>query len=234
MRISTNDKLIARQTKIARYATFGGLALLLGSLVLSFNGAYIGPAYAALLAGFALAYFGSMLAHKWIREPRGDHALGKALKGFDNKHHLYNYLLPANHVLLGPAGLMIFRIKPHDGNVTYSKGKWQRPWQWTRLFGGMGQEPLGDPIRELSLDLLKMKQLISSKIENVANVPIEGYVVFTDPRVRLSLDDSSISVVRAEELKDTVRKNKRGIVLAPQLQDDLERILDETANAKAA
>ena len=30
MRLTTNQKLIERQSKLARYATFGGLAILLG------------------------------------------------------------------------------------------------------------------------------------------------------------------------------------------------------------
>jgi hypothetical protein len=87
MRLITNDKLIARQSKIARYATFGALAILLGSLVTSFNTAYIVLAYGTLFVGMALAYVGSSLGYKWVKEPRADQALAKALKGFDNKHH---------------------------------------------------------------------------------------------------------------------------------------------------
>ncbi|MGE5263327.1 MAG: nuclease-related domain-containing protein, partial [Acidobacteriota bacterium] len=119
MRLITNDKLIERQAKIARYATFGGLAVLLGSLVTSFSGNFpIVVAYGLLFVGFGLAYVGAMLANKWIKEPRADNALAKALKGLDNKNQLYNYLLPANHVLLTPTGLLVFKVKSNDGKIT--------------------------------------------------------------------------------------------------------------------
>src|SRR5574337_631385 len=149
MRLTTNTKLIERQSRIARYATFGGLGVLLISLISSFVSIEnILFSYISLFVGLMLAYTGSTLANKWIREPRADNALTKALKGFDNKHHLYNYLLPASHVLTTPNNLVVFRVKPHDGSIRFEDGKWKRPRKFSRIFGGMGQEQLGDPVAE--------------------------------------------------------------------------------------
>lgn len=235
MRLSTNDKLIERQAKIARYATFGGLAILLGSLVLSFTNSIANNillAYVALAIGFFLAMIGSALATKWIKEPRADKALEKALKGFDNKHHLYNYLLPVDHVLLTPTGLIVFKVKHHDGAISYRDGKWKRAWSWSRLFGGMGQEGLGNPTKELENEIAVMRQFLADKIENPALVPIDGYVVFTDPRVQLSIDEPGLPVVKTDDLKDTLRKNKRGAMLSPKLLEQIEQTLNTEANAK--
>jgi hypothetical protein len=235
MRVNTNDKLIERQAKIARYATFGGLAILLASLVTSFTGNFpIIVAYALLFFGFSLAYVGAMLANKWIKEPRADHALAKALKGFDNKYHLYNYLFPASHVLLTPSGLLIFRVKSNDGKITCLNDRWSAPFRWSRLFGGMGQDPLGNPSSDLRDDLAKMKKLLAEKVDEAAMVPIDGYVVFSDPRAELYIDNCSVPIVRVEDLKDTLRKSKRGPVLQQKLLDDLDRTLNEQADAKAA
>jgi hypothetical protein len=235
MRVNTNDKLVERQAKIARYATFGGLAILLASLVTSFTGNFpIIVAYALLLVGFSLAYVGSILANKWIKEPRADHALAKALKGFDNKYHLFNYLLPASHVLLTPSGLLIFRVKSNDGKITCLNDRWSTPFRWTRLFGGMGQDPLGNPSSDLRDDIAKMKKLLADRVEGAAMVPIDGYVVFSDPRAELYIDNCSVPIVRVEDLKDTVRKAKRGPILQQKVLDDLERVLNEQADAKAA
>ncbi len=233
MRLSTNDKLIERQSKIARYATFGGLAVLLASLVTSFTGNFpIIVAYGLLVVGFVLAYVGAMLANKWIKEPRADAALAKALKGFDNKYHLYNYLLPANHVLLAPSGLILFKVKPNDGNIAVQGAKWQTPFRWSRLFGGMGQEPLGDPAADLRADIEKIRKLLVDKVENAGMVPIDGYVVFTDPKANLTVDNPPVPVVTVQDLKDTLRKSKRGPMLPPKLLDDLQKALDEEAEAK--
>ncbi len=235
MRVNTNDKLIDRQGKIARYATFGGLAILVASLITSFTGNFpITVAYALLFLGFSLAYVGALLANKWIKEPRADHALAKALKGFDNKYHLYNYLLPAAHVFLTPSGLLIFRVKSNDGKITCLNDRWSSPFRWSRLFGGMGQDPLGNPAVDLSNDIAKMKKLLADKVEGAAMVPVDGYVVFSDPRAELYIDNCSAPIVRVQDLKDTLRKTKRGPVLQQQLLDDLDRALNEQANAKAA
>ncbi|MBI5301687.1 MAG: NERD domain-containing protein [Chloroflexi bacterium] len=234
MRTTTNEKLIARQVKIARYTTFGSLGILLGSLVIVniSNANYIAFAYATLLVGFMLAYVGSTLGNAWIKEPRADHALERALKGFDNKHHLYNFLLPAAHVLVTPLGVLVFLVKNQDGAITCQNGKWNRKWHWGRLIGGMGQAALGDPIRELDRDVTKMKEFITSQVANGALVPVDGYVVFSDPRVKLDVDDAALPVVRADDLKETLRKVKRGAPLANELQNKLASVLDETANGK--
>jgi hypothetical protein len=233
MRLTTNEKLIERQSKLARYATFGGLAILLGSLIASFNNTLpIAVAYGLLFVGFVLAYIGAVLANKYIKEPRADQALEKALKGFDNKNHLYNFVLPVLHVLLTPTGLIVFRVKPQDGPVSCHGETWRRPFQWSRLFGGMGQEGLGNPAADLRADIAKLKAWLADKIDDPALVPIDGYVVFTDPRVQLTVEEPTVPVVRVEDLKDTLRKGKRGAPLAPAVYDNLQKVLDEEANAK--
>ncbi|MDE3089392.1 MAG: NERD domain-containing protein [Chloroflexota bacterium] len=235
MRLTTNDKLIERQSKIARYATFAGLAILVGSLITSFNNTFpIAIAYALLFVGFVLAYIGAVLANKYVKEPRADHALEKALKGFDNKNHLYNYLLPAPHVLLMPAGLLLLRVKTQDGPISCKGEKWQRPFQISRVFGGMGQEGLGNPAAELRDDIAKMKEWLADKLDNAAIVPIDGYVVFSDPRVQLTVEEPTVPVVRVEDLKEALRKSKRGAPLAPQVYDNLQNILDAQADGKTA
>ena len=233
MRLTTNQKLIERQSKLARYATFGGLAILLGSLITSFSNTFpIGVAYGLLFVGFVLAYIGAVLANKYIKEPRADQELEKALKGFDNKNHLYNLVLPVSHVLLTPTGLVIFKVKPQDGPVSCHGETWRRPFQLSRLFGGMGQEGLGDPAADLRADIAKLKEWLTNKIENAALVSVDGYVVFSDPRVELTVEEPSVPVVRVEDLKDTLRKVKRGAPLAPSVYDHLQQVLDEEANAK--
>jgi hypothetical protein len=231
MRLTTNDKLIERQSKIARYATFGGLAILIGSFVVSLNNNIL-LAYIALAIGFFLAMIGASLANKWIKEPRADKALEKALKGFDNKHHLYNYLLPVDHVLLTPTGILVFKVKNLDGTITLHNGKWNRPWRWSRLLGGMGQEGLGNPTKELGAEIETMRKFLADKIENAPMIPIDGYIVFTDPRVQLNIDDTSQPIVKSDDLKETLRKSKRGAPLPAKTLDQLEQVFNQAINAK--
>ena len=232
MRLTTNDKLVKQRSTWARYLTFAGMALLIGSVVTTFATDQIALAYATLFAGFITAMIGSYLANKWVKSPRADQVLEKSLKGFDNKHHLYNYLLPAEHVLATPSGVLVLKTKQHDDQITCQNGRWNRPWKWTRLFGAMAQEPLGDPIAEMNYEIEKMQQLLANKIENAATIPVEGFVVFTDPRARLTMDDPSLPVVMASDLKDTLRKSKRTQTLPPPVSENLDSVLNEYAHAK--
>lgn len=231
MRLTTNDKLIQQRSTWARYLTFAGMGLLLASLVTSFMSDYIALAYGTLLGGFVVALAGSYLANKWIKPPRADLALEKSLKGFDNKHHLYNYLLPAEHVLVAPSGVLVFKVKSHDDKIICQNGRWNRPWKWTRLFGAMAQEPLGDPMAELQEDIAKIKRLLAEKIPETT-IPVDGYVVFSHPRAQLTIDDATLPVVTADDLKDTLRKKKRGEPLAVPLLERIEKSFNEYAHAK--
>lgn len=232
MRLTTNEKLIQQRSSWARYLTFIGMALLLASLVTSFTTDYIALAYGTLLGGFVVAMAGSYLANKWLRPPRADLALEKALKGFDNKHHLYNYLLPAEHVLVAPSGVWVFKTKYHDDDIVCKNGKWNRPWKWSRLFGAWAQEPLGDPIAELREDIQKIQRLLAARMDSA--VPVDGYVVFTHPLARLNIDDPTLPVVMVSDLKDTLRKRKSATILPPPVLNQIETIFNEYANAKTA
>ncbi len=231
MRLFTDEKLVDRQSKIARYTTFAGLAVLAASLFTTFTDNYL-LAYIALFIGFILAYIGATMANRWIKEPRADHALAKALKGFDNKYQLYNFLQPVSHFLVTPTGILVFKIKSLDGEINCVNGKWNRPWKMSRLIGGMGQEPLGNPIAELNVEIDKVKKFLADKLPNAALVPVDGYVVFTDPKVELSIDDPALPVVTANNLKETLRKSKRGAVLPPQTQDSLAKLFSQDAHGE--
>ncbi len=233
MRLTTNTKLVDQRQKLARYFTFAGLAILLGSFAITlFNEQYLLFAYISLFVGFILAYVGATLANKWVKEPRADHAIEKALKGFDNKHHLYNWAFPTSHFLLTPTGILVFKIKSQDGQIYCRNGKWNRPWKWTRIFGGMGEETVGNPIVELKAEIESTRKWLADKMENAALVPIDGYVVFTNPLAQLTIDDPNLPVVRADDLKDILRKSKRGAALPPQVQADLAKALNEEKDAE--
>jgi len=232
MRLTTNDKLVQQRSTWARYLTFAGMGLLLASLVTSFMSDQIALAYGTLIGGFITAMIGSHLASKWIRPPRADQALEKSLKGFDNKHHLYNYLLPAEHVLVTPSGVLVFKTKQHDDRIFCRNGRWNRPWKWTRLFGALAQEPLGNPIVEMEYDVGKIQRLLQDKIQ-APPIPVDGYVVFTHPRAQLTIDDPALPVVMADDLKNTLRKRKRE-ALSPPALEQIEKTFNEYANAKAA
>lgn len=81
MKVITNDRLIKRNARIGQIATFGGLIVLIGGLVITYrNPAYASLSWVALIAGFALSQVGLYFGNRWGRHPRPDELVDQGLK----------------------------------------------------------------------------------------------------------------------------------------------------------
>ena len=238
MRVRTNTKLIASRQRMGRWTAFGGLLVLLGGLILSFRAQYdvrlVMITYGALIVGMLLSSIGIYLADKWVQPPRADEALANALKGFDKRYRLYNYLLPAPHVLLSPYGLTVLTVKRHNDTVRYTNGRWKHEQSLFRKLQSLSRERLGDPVRQMEWEKSRLQSFIAARLPD-AEVPIDGVIVFTNPNVVLEIDGAPAHVVHVKKLKQHIRRAYKG---APQLDGALVRqlgdILDEVAREQEA
>jgi len=125
MRVSTNDKLIRRRRRFGTYASLGGLAVLALGMVASLRMQYAWISLVALIIGFLLAQYGNYNLRRWGRSPRPDQVLEEALKGFDDRYHLYSWALPAPFVLLSPQGVYGFVTRDQTGQITSTGSQWR-------------------------------------------------------------------------------------------------------------
>ena len=164
MKVRTNHSLIESRQRIGRYTAFGGLLVLVAGFLISFRAqqtpALIAVAYGALIVGMLLSSVGIYLADKWVQEPRADQALKGEIKGFDDRYGLYNYVLPADHVLASPYGLMVFTVKRHGDTVRYQDGKWKHEQSLFKKFQSLSRERLGDPIEQMEMEKERMAELL--------------------------------------------------------------------------
>ncbi|MFN2244506.1 MAG: hypothetical protein ACK2U2_19605, partial [Anaerolineae bacterium] len=131
-----NEAKITRGARVGKIATFVGLGFLVLGLIVSLmlrTGAVIWISFACLLLGILVSSVGTMNMNRWVREPRADQALAQGLKGFDDRYRLYSYLLPAPHVLLGPAGLFVITPMGQDGVIRFDGQKFRRDFSAIRL-----------------------------------------------------------------------------------------------------
>lgn len=227
VRVFRNEKLIKSRGRIGRVFGFSGLGLLFIGLLMSFRPEYFLLSYLMLIIAIILASIGTYNAGKWLADPRADQALETALRGFDNKHLLYNYLLPAEHVLLSPYGMHVFTVKRLDGKITYDGKRWQQNFSLLRLLQGLSRERLGNPIRDLRGEMDRVAQWLEREMAEL-NVPIEGIIVFTNPKAELDVTDSPVPVVPIKKLKGYLRKTfKAGRRLPEDTRRELERILGQ-------
>jgi hypothetical protein len=226
MKVITNEKLVKRQAAIGKWASLIGMGALLGGLVVSYRWPnQLTVSFGCLIVGFMLASVGTYNMNRWVKEPRADQALTNALKGFDNKHFLYHYTLPAAHVLLAPSGLFVFTVKGHHGEIRCEGEKWHHKFNWGRLLLFFGQEGLGNPTREVGGEIGRLRRFLDGRLPE-ADVLIEGLIVFTNPRARLELIDPAVPVVSSNKLKAFLRQRKKKRISAEQCKE-LAEIFEE-------
>ncbi len=226
MKITTNDKLIARNAKIGKWASLGGMAILGVGLFASFKPELVTISFICLLIGFILANFGTFFMGRWVKEPRPDQVLSKALKGFSNKYHLFNYTLPADHVLLSPNGLFIIRTKLQDGVIFYQGKRWYQKFNWKRILRLFVEEGLGNPAKEVAAEIEAVRSFLAQHLPDQAEeIPIQGLIVFTHPDVQLDPRNSPLPAVTVKGLKPYLRQQAKGKGIPERQRKELEAIL---------
>jgi hypothetical protein len=229
MKVYINEKYIARRASIGKYASILGLVILVGGFIVSLrNPGLFFISFGTLILGFLLSNVGIYYANRYARPDRPDAVLAQALKGFDNRYTLYQFLLPVSHVLREPCGLTVFVLKPQEGQITYTEGKWRHKQGWARLLRWVGQEGLGKPDVEAAVEAQKMHDWLQKQVADL-QVPVRGVVVFTNPKAELKLESSSVPAIMSKQLKGWLRRAGK---LPPLPKDDqmrLAELVDEAA-----
>jgi hypothetical protein len=204
MKVKTDSKFISGKARLGKFTSLAGLVILTGGMVISFSKPELFElSLLCLILGFGVASIGSYNVSRWVKPPRGDEVLEKALKGLSNKYQLFNYVLPSPHVLLTPFGVYVLYTKKQDGQVVYKgQNKWQQKKDLKRrfrLFFG-GEQPLGNPAGEMASEVSVLQKYLSRNLPN-ADVPVNGTIVFLSPDVQLTVESTDLPVMLPKDLK---------------------------------
>ena len=204
--------------------------------------------FAALPVGFIFASFGSYYinryaarrwpGHKSVARP--DQILERSMKGFDDKYAYFAWSLPANHVLMGPSGMFVFALRSDRGKAVVTGDRWREPFSLGRLFTVFAREGVGNPTVELEDQVRKLRALLAEATpENgdgeddgkaLPEIPIEPVALFLNPEMDLKLDAPTLPVLRADQLKEYVRRRGREVKLPNATVREVTDYL--SANAK--
>jgi hypothetical protein len=244
MRVRTNDRLVSKRRRLALFLSLGGIAVLGAGLAVNMFGirseagglSYTTLSYGALVVGTIVSWIGVSVSDRWTLPPRADLALESGLKGSGQAYKLYNWLLPAEHVLLAPWGLVLFVVYNCDGPVSIHGGRWKdaRPW-WRRAMS-LGRRPVHEPSRLLSVETGALAAQIAARDESgdLDEVTMEGIAVFSRPGVQISVEMPSVPALRADDLGDWLRQKDKSANLSPARRRRLERLLDAMADEREA
>ena len=211
MQVLTNQRFVRTRRRLGHLSTILGFACLIGGLVLSWQRTeLILLAYATLLPGFLLINYGKYNTIRWGVKPRVDEVLTNALKALDHRYQLLNYVngLPVDNLLLTPTGLLVLEVRPYFGEFVNKGSKWSRKRGFFGLLLALGEGSLGNPTRDVRKNVGAVKQFLADRLgeQTAAQVPVDGVVVFTHPRAKLTLEDPEVPVLLPRELKPAVRR----------------------------
>jgi hypothetical protein len=220
MEVFRNERKVKVNTEIGRWTYLGGLVVLIVGMVSTFrNPELVWVSLVTPIVGFLTVAVGAYYANHWTRTPRADEVLSQALKGISSKYHLYHYLLPLPHVMLGPSGLFLFRAYLQEGSVTYDGQKWRHKQGFLRRIGFTGQDALADPVRDTAYDVQKLRRWLAKRMPEDEIPQITPFIVFVRDDIDLDAAETSIPVLRHKQLKNRVR----------QVDKECDEPLDEDA-----
>jgi hypothetical protein len=221
MRIVADEPRIQRNSQIAKYATFGGVGVLVGALVINilaltrqsemFWLTYV--MLGLLFVGLVLSNVGSYFTNHWGRRP--DRAIADSLKGLDERFTLYNYRLGAAHVLVGPPGVIVLVPKYQSGPVQFDGKRWLNPGGRRGVFGLFNPDPLGNPVAEAASEVESFNRFLKKKKRDFGLAP-QPVVVFMHARAEVSAKDTAVPVMHAKQLKEYVRRLPRDPAFRPK------------------
>jgi hypothetical protein len=207
MEVFVNKRKVRINSAIGRWASLGGLAVLIVGMVYSLrNPDVVWVSMLSLLVGFVASAVGAYYANHWTRSPRADEVLDSALKGISNYYHVYHYLLPVQHVLLGPAGLFTFRAYTHEGPITYDGKKWRQTFNVLRMLGFSGQDSLANPVRDALYDVDRFRRWLARRMPEDQIPEITPLIVFVRDGAELDLAETEVPVLPYKRLKRVIRQ----------------------------
>lgn len=221
MKVITNEKKIAQRKKwagilspVAMVLLLGGLGLNIASLRTTSSGevnqTYFYGTLLLLVLGFIFSNISSHLVNHWVKEPRADQTLAKALKGFDSKNYLFNYTTKAAHILLTPQRVYAITTKGQNGKIEVDGKKWKRPFSVGRLLRFFAEENFGNPTLEAQQNADAVFKMMDAVLPEGAGVVLEPLIVFTNPDAELVIHNTEIPVLKATKLKSYIREKSKG------------------------
>ncbi len=178
-----------------------------------------------LFVGFASATTGIYYANRWVKKPRPEDTIDKALKGLGDKYCLYHYELSSDHVLLAPNDVVVTETRNIEGHFSYTNGKWRQKMSISRALRFFLEERLGNPIADAQAAVSHIKAALKANLPAGGKVPVRAVVVFVHPAAVLEeIENPPIPVCQPKKLRRRVLVQEPD--MPPELYAQVEALLD--------
>lgn len=206
MQAFANDAFLDKRRKYAKWGNYIGL----GALFIGLFTAARSPVLSSslLLVGVLGASVGAYMANRYVREPRPDKLLARALDGLDKRYTLLSYYLPSDQVVFSHRGFTVLVTRAQQGEITYADGRWDHQMRHRRIKQLFGEPAISTPEKDLGLEVRDVERWVSS-LGLSDQVPVNGVIVFTGEDVQLDIQDPDFPAVTLENLAAYFRDSTR-------------------------
>ena len=216
---------VQRRARVAHIASLGGLIILLGSVALSlWRPDSILLSGLLIFIGGATSMVGIYFANRWVKKPRPEEILDKALRGLSDQHRLYHYTPYGDHLLLTPNGVVVLETVNLEGQFRYQDGKWKQKLTMGRALRYIVEEKLGNPSQQAQQQARYLETYLVEGLEGTLKLPVDALVVFTHPLATVEARKSPLPVVQPDKL--TKKVPHPGNKLPPDAYSHLRSRLD--------
>jgi hypothetical protein len=227
MKICIDRQKLNVRAKAANFASIGGLVLLLASVALPlFVPGTSTISTILMIVGVVISMVGIFFANRWVRKPRPEDSLDKALKSLDDQYRMYHYpsSLPCDHLLLTPSGLLALEVANLSGYFSYRNGRWKEAMTPGRALRYIVEERVSNPVTLSAAMVQEIKSRVEKEFEGEVKVPVRALTVFTHPTTQLDVEGGPIPAVKIDKLRKQV--TIPGERLAPEAYEKLSTWLD--------
>ncbi len=226
MKVFIDRQKVNTRTQLANFASVGGLIMLLASVVIPlFLPGWINFSSVLLVVGLGAAMIGIYFANRWVRKPRPEESLDKALKSLDDHYHIYHYpSLPCDHILLTPTGVIALEVVNLSGSFSYRNGQWKEAMTIGRALRYIVEERVGDPMAFSHGIVQELERRFGKELGGNTKLSIKALTVFTHPTVELDIEGTALPVCKIEKLRKQVAINSER--LDPEIFEELSSLLE--------
>jgi hypothetical protein len=228
MQTVTNTQLVESRGKWGKRLPWVGMAFLFGAVFMPFREELIPWSWPVMVFGFIVTNIGMFYFNRYVRPPLPPDILDKELKGLDNRYRLFNYLGPTDHVLITPTAILAITIRRMGGDIRCKGEKWSMTTGLLSKLRFFSEDQLGNPSYDLLRDMSKVRKLMEAGLPDVEGekpVPVGGFVFFSNPDAKLTIEDPSVRVLNTKNMKDYLRKLATGERLSPARAEAIAKVL---------
>jgi hypothetical protein len=209
MRVVTNEKMIEGRKRLSQLLFFFSIGTLVASFLFG-NTLDDDPNLAFAFQCFVLPALLLMvmasvrLTNLWVRQPTPWTAIPEGLKGAGAENVLYNYLLPAPHVLVSPNGIFAITTRFQDRPQKVEGQKWRTR---QNILTFLRQEQIGNPTREAQLRAAQTQAFLRELLGD-ESIEVQPLIVFLHPAAVVDVEGETpvpILFASPERKKDSLK-----------------------------